>query len=93
MGAFFNLHPSFRCTTSDVTCDLGEDRAGSPLTCPDPGRREHQLVGVVAWGIGCQRQQKPGVYTGVGEFYDWIDGQVTGSFRFIESAFGPFNQD
>ena len=92
-GPFFNLHPSFQCTSSDVTCDLGEDRAGSPLTCPDPERREHQLRGVVAWGVGCQSQQKPGVFTGVTDFYNWIDGQVTGYFRYIESAFGPFNQE
>ncbi|XP_043201693.1 serine protease 44-like [Amphibalanus amphitrite] len=91
-GPFFQLHPSFQCTTSDVTCDLGEDRAGSPLTCPDLTRREHQLRGVVAWGVGCQSQQKPGVYTSVTEFYRWIDFQVTDYFGYIESAFGPFNQ-
>ena len=91
-GPFFQLHPSFQCTASDVTCDLGEDRAGSPLTCADLGRREHQLRGVVAWGVGCQSQQKPGVYTSVTEFYRWLDFQVTGYFNYIESAFGPFNQ-
>ncbi|XP_037093905.1 phenoloxidase-activating factor 2-like [Pollicipes pollicipes] len=90
-GPFFQLHPSFVCTRSEATCDLGEDRAGSPLTCPDAAAREHQLRGLVAWGVGCQSQQKPGVYTSVSDFYRWIDYHVTDHFRYIESYFG-FNQ-
>jgi len=90
-GPRFNLHPSFTCTRSDLTCDLGEDRAGSPLTCADPEVGEHQLHGVVAWGVGCGAEQKPGVYTSVAKFFGWVDYHVTDYFGYIESYFG-FNQ-
>nr|XP_022302791.1 uncharacterized protein LOC111110541 [Crassostrea virginica] len=34
------------------------------------------LVGVVSWGVGCDRPGQYGYYTNVGKFYDWIQQTV-----------------
>lgn len=41
--------------------------SGGPLSI------KKRLIGIVSWGAGCARQQKPGVYTRVAYFRDWID--------------------
>lgn len=87
-NAFFQLHPGFLCTQSDVTCDLGDDTSGSSMTCADLSAGEHRLRGVLAWGVGCGSQQTPGVYTDVQDYYSWLDFHVTNYFRYIESYFG-----
>ena len=46
--------------------------SGGPLVCPQPGQAGPVLVGVTSWGQGCGRPGKPGVYTEVAYFYDWI---------------------
>ncbi|KAF7239077.1 hypothetical protein EYD10_14266 [Varanus komodoensis] len=45
--------------------------SGGPLVTPDT-RSMWYLVGIVSWGDECAKPNKPGVYTRVTYFRDWI---------------------
>ncbi|XP_066429523.1 plasma kallikrein isoform X2 [Eleutherodactylus coqui] len=45
--------------------------SGGPLACVVD--KMWYLIGITSWGEGCARPDKPGVYTKVTEFIDWIE--------------------
>lgn len=73
LSKHFNLHASFICAQDNDTCS-GD--GGSPLMCSfdsEPG--VYQLVGMVAWGLGCGALY-PSVYVDVTHFRTWISDEL-----------------
>jgi len=59
----------------DVDSCLGD--GGSPLVCPIEGHpNRYYQVGIVAWGVGCGRENVPAVYTNVPYLYPWITQEL-----------------
>ncbi|XP_042534308.1 transmembrane protease serine 11B-like [Dipodomys spectabilis] len=51
--------------------DACQNDSGGPLAYID-SRKIWHVVGIVSWGEGCAKKNKPGVYTRVSSYHDWI---------------------
>ncbi|KAK2863151.1 hypothetical protein Q5P01_002684 [Channa striata] len=69
--------------TADMICaglngcvDACQGDSGGPLAC---ARDDVSfLYGIISWGEGCGRSGKPGVYTKVVNYIDWINSVIKG---------------
>ncbi|KAK6493782.1 hepatocyte growth factor activator-like isoform X1 [Huso huso] len=59
---------------TDCRRDACQGDSGGPLACERDGIS--YLYGIISWGDGCGRANKPGVYTKVSSYVDWINSII-----------------
>ncbi|XP_063992387.1 phenoloxidase-activating factor 2-like [Diachasmimorpha longicaudata] len=76
LGNFFTLdRSSFICAGGEVGKDACTGDGGAPLVC-QTATQQFQVIGLVAWGIGCASAGIPGVYVNVNNYLAWINQQM-----------------
>ncbi|XP_043928663.1 hepatocyte growth factor activator [Protopterus annectens] len=58
----------------DSSADACQGDSGGPLICVK--NNTAYIYGIISWGDGCGRKNKPGVYTQVTKYIDWISSKV-----------------
>lgn len=70
-GAFLIPGAMFCAGTFDGGKDACQGDSGGPLICADASNQP-VLQGVTSWGIGCGKENSPGVWTKVSSYVRWI---------------------
>ncbi|XP_030110566.1 hepatocyte growth factor activator isoform X3 [Mus musculus] len=70
-----DISPNMLCAGYfDCKSDACQGDSGGPLVCEKNGVA--YLYGIISWGDGCGRLNKPGVYTRVANYVDWINDRI-----------------
>ncbi|KAJ0170407.1 hypothetical protein K1T71_013778 [Dendrolimus kikuchii] len=75
LSPLYMLHSSFVCSGGD-DANICKLCGGAPLVCPSGGADRYKLVGLIAWSIGCNLIETPGMSVAVSNFRTWIDSQI-----------------
>ncbi|XP_067004211.2 phenoloxidase-activating factor 2 [Anabrus simplex] len=70
LSRYFTLHENNLCAGGEKDVDACTGDGGGPLVCEVDGR--YFQVGIVSWGVGCGKEDVPGLYVDVTKFINWI---------------------